>query len=48
NELTKVKPDENSAIQWMGLEEAIEKSTEPEMKVVYKKLNEKLNVYSQL
>ena len=41
-QLLQIKPDENSDIKWYGLEEAIEVSTEPEMKVVYRKLNEKL------
>ena len=36
------KPDENSAVRWFGLDEAVEASTEPEMRVVYRKLNEKL------
>ncbi len=36
------KEDENSAVTWMQLEEAVEKSTEAEMKVVYQKLNDKL------
>lgn len=42
NELLQIKPDENSDIGWFTLEDAIAASTEPEMKVVYKKLNEKL------
>lgn len=42
DELTHIKPDENSDIKWFPLEEAIAASTEPEMKVVYRKLNEKL------
>lgn len=36
------KPDENSAVQWFGLEEAVAASSEPEMRIVYSKLNEKL------
>ena len=36
------KPDENSAVRWFALDEAVEASTEPEMRVVYRKLNEKL------
>ncbi|MER2002704.1 MAG: NUDIX hydrolase, partial [Carnobacterium inhibens] len=44
-ELTRVKEDENSAIKWMKLEEAVEACTEPEMKVVYEKLNDKLKNY---
>ncbi|KGR79417.1 NUDIX hydrolase [Ureibacillus manganicus] len=45
NDLTHIKPDENSDIRWMELEEAVEASTEREMKVVYQKLNDKLKVY---
>lgn len=37
-----VKPDENSAVAWLGLEEAVQKSNEPEMKDIYQKLNEKV------
>lgn len=44
-ELTKVKQDENSAIKWMELEEAVKACTEPEMKIVYEKLNDKLKNY---
>lgn len=46
SELTTIKPDENSDIKWFGLEEAITASKEPEMKVVYRKLNDKLNILS--
>ncbi|RUL52026.1 NUDIX hydrolase [Lysinibacillus antri] len=42
NELLQIKPDENSDIGWFTFEDAIAASTEPEMKVVYKKLNDKL------
>ena len=45
DELTRIKPDENSDIGWFALEQAIEASTEPEMKVVYRKLNEKLGIH---
>lgn len=44
-EKTTVKEDENSAIKWMELEEAIEACTEPDMKVVYRKLNDNLKNY---
>lgn len=44
-EQTVVKEDENSAIKWMKLEEAVEACAEPEMKVVYAKLNDKLKDY---
>lgn len=36
------KPDENSAVRWFPLDEAVAASTEPDMRVVYAKLNEKL------
>ncbi len=36
------KPDENSAVRWFPLEEAVAASSEPEMRVVYQKLNDKL------
>ena len=36
------KPDENSAVRWFGLDEAVKASTEPEMRVVYQKLNDRL------
>jgi len=45
SDLTRIKPDENSDIGWFSLEEAIDASTEPEMKVVYRKLNEKLGIH---
>ncbi|MGG0656857.1 NUDIX hydrolase [Rummeliibacillus pycnus] len=46
NEMTKVKPDENSAIQWMTFDEAVEKSSESNMRIVYKKLIDKLKVFA--
>ena len=36
------KPDENSAVRWFALDEAVAASTEPDMQVVYAKLNAKL------
>lgn len=36
------KPDENSAVRWFPMEEAVAASTEPDMRVVYSKLNQKL------
>lgn len=44
-ELTRVKEDENSAIKWMELKEAVEACAEPEMKIIYEKLNDKLKNY---
>ena len=42
SELLCIKEDENSALAWMTLDEAIEKCTEPEMIPIYQKLNNKL------
>jgi len=36
------QPDENSKTAWLGFDELIEKSTEPYMKPVYRKIIEKL------
>ena len=36
------KPDENSAVRWFPIAEAPEASCEPEMRVIYRKLNDKL------
>ena len=36
------KPDENSGVNWMPLDEAADNRVEPFMAVIYKKLNEKL------
>lgn len=47
NEDTTIKPDENSAVEWMSLTEAVKACTEPEMRVVYQKLNEKLETFKQ-
>lgn len=37
------KPDENSAVAWMTPEEAVERSSEPPMQAIYRKLNRKLH-----
>jgi 8-oxo-dGTP pyrophosphatase MutT (NUDIX family) len=37
-----IKPDENSGVKWMDLEEAVSASTEPWMQEIYRKLNSKL------
>ena len=37
------KPDENSAVAWLPLNEAADNKEEPFMAVVYRKLNQKLN-----
>ena len=36
------KPDENSAVKWFDLQDAVAASSEPDMRVVYAKLNNKL------
>lgn len=36
------KPDENAAVSWFSLAEAVAASTEPYMQKIYSKLNEKL------
>ena len=42
SELLCIKEDENSALAWMTLEDAIKQCTEPEMVPIYQKLNNKL------
>ncbi|MGX8795002.1 NUDIX hydrolase [Fusibacter sp. JL298sf-3] len=37
-----IKADENSAVSWFELDEAVEKCTEPYMKGIYRKLNDKV------
>lgn len=37
-----IRPDENSGVRWMTPEEAVGRSTEPDMQVIYRKLNEKV------
>ena len=46
-ETTRAKPDENSAVAWLTLNEAIEKCTEPEMIPIYEKLNRKLRLLGE-
>lgn len=42
SESIRIKADENSNIQWVPIEKVNEYSSEPKMKPIYKKLNEKL------
>lgn len=42
----RVKPDENSAVAWIPAGEVIARSSEPDMRVVYRKLMEKLQAFS--
>ncbi len=39
------KPDENSGVKWVPIEEAVSLSSEPYMQTIYKKLNEKLTSF---
>ena len=41
-QLLKIKPDENSGVRWFAPDEAVAASVEPDMQVIYRKLNEKL------
>ena len=41
-ETLRIKPDENSGVRWFSADEVTERSSEPEMRVVYRKLMEKL------
>ena len=38
----RAKPDENSGVAWFAPEEAVAASTEPDMRVIYEKLNGRL------
>ena len=40
-----IKEDENSGVAWIKIEESEEISKEENMKVIYKKLNDKLKKY---
>lgn len=42
NDELKIKPDENSGLQWVLLDDAIKITNEEDMKPIYKKLNEAL------
>lgn len=46
DEATHIKEDENSAVKWFNLDEAVSASNEPYMKKIYKKLNEKLRHFN--
>lgn len=39
-----VKKDENSGVKWIPINEVRNYSTEPDMIVLYKKFNEKINI----
>ena len=39
------KPDENKSVKWMSFEELISGAWEPQMKKVYKKIIEKIDLF---
>lgn len=45
NDEIRIKEDENSNIAWFSLDDAIDASSEPWMKGIYKKLNNKLEAF---
>ena len=42
NEITQIKADENSGVEWIDINKVLEITNEEKMKPIYKKLNEKL------
>ena len=42
DQVLRAKPDENSGVAWFALNEAVAASTEPDMRVIYEKLNGRL------
>ena len=42
-----INPEENSAVAWILLTDVVDKSSEPEMKPIYQKLNDKLKTFSR-
>ena len=40
-----IHPEENSAVQWFALDDAVAASTEPDMRMIYQKLNCRLRGY---
>lgn len=48
NEPLKIKYDENSAVRWIPAANAVSCSSEPQMKVVYRKLMDKLSDFYEL
>ena len=42
-----VKEDENSGVKWFTLQDAVKASSEPWMRVIYAKLNEKLEMINR-
>lgn len=44
DETLKIKPDENSGVKWIDIDETVRLTNEPKMVPVYTKLNEKLRL----
>ncbi len=42
DEVVRIKEDENSGVQWIDIDKAVEVTNEEKMKPIYRKLNEKL------
>lgn len=42
NEILKIKPDENSGVKWVDINQTVEITNEKQMKPIYQKMNEKL------
>ena len=40
-----MKEDENSGVKWVNIDEVIPMSTEPQMHVIFNKINEKQKAY---
>lgn len=40
----RAKPDENSAVRWFSLDDAVAASSEEDMRIIYAKLNQKLKL----
>lgn len=43
NQEIKIREDENKAVKWLSFDELIEKSTEPHMIIIFKKIIERIN-----
>ena len=46
HQVVTVKPDENSGVSWFSLDEAVEACREPDMRVIYQKLNDRLRRFA--
>jgi 8-oxo-dGTP pyrophosphatase MutT (NUDIX family) len=48
NEPLRIKEDENSGVAWVPIGEVVAKSTEPHMKILYKKAIDKIQSFSEV